>query len=99
MDAHTERECQMQRHVAGLWRYPVKTLTGELADQFLQCVANRDADDAGALLAEHVDWYVGGNPALAWTGRRTRRREVAEYLRTMWPRNVPPNARTDVRSR
>ncbi|QJR34063.1 nuclear transport factor 2 family protein [Gemmatimonas groenlandica] len=58
---------------------------GALAEQFLQCVGNRDAEGAGALFADRVDWYVGGNPALAWTGRRSRGSDVTAFLNTMWP--------------
>lgn len=57
----------------------------ELADQFLQHVGSRDADGAGALFAERIDWYVGGNPALPWTGSRSNGSDVAVFLRTMWP--------------
>nr|WP_241483073.1 nuclear transport factor 2 family protein [Nocardiopsis halophila] len=32
-----------------------------------------------------MDWHVPGSDALPWTGRRTRRQEVAPYFTTMWP--------------
>jgi ketosteroid isomerase-like protein len=37
------------------------------------------------LFADEIDWYVGGNSALPWTGSRSRRSDVAAYFRTMWP--------------
>jgi ketosteroid isomerase-like protein len=36
-----------------------------------------------------MDWYVPGSEALPWTGSRSRREQVADYFRTMWPAFVP----------
>lgn len=36
------------------------------------------------LFAEDIDSHVAGNPALPWTGHRSRRSEVADFFRTMW---------------
>ncbi len=59
-------------------------MTLPVATQLLQRLADGNADAIAELFAEQIDWYVPGNPALPWVGRRTSRSEVAEYFRTMW---------------
>lgn len=68
--------------------------TAELVSTFLQRTTEGDADAIAALFADDVDWYVGGDPRLPWTGRRRRRQEVADYFRTMWPHFAPGQSRT-----
>ncbi|GAB3274056.1 nuclear transport factor 2 family protein [Kineosporia babensis] len=60
-----------------------------VAETFLAHLAKQDADGIQELFAESIDWLVSGTDALSWTGRRTRREEVAPYFTTMWPHFVP----------
>lgn len=59
-----------------------------VADKFVERLGRQDPDGIQELFAEEIDWYVPGSDALAWTGRRTRREEVAPYFTTMWPHFV-----------
>jgi uncharacterized protein len=63
--------------------------TEELIGSFLDRVGRQDAEGIGELFADEIDWYVPGSKALPWTGSRSRREQVAEYFRTMWPAFVP----------
>jgi ketosteroid isomerase-like protein len=56
---------------------------------FVGRLGERDAEGIGTLFADEIDWYVPGSEALPWTGSRSRREQVAEYFRTMWPAYVP----------
>ncbi|MET8604165.1 nuclear transport factor 2 family protein [Streptomyces rubiginosohelvolus] len=56
-----------------------------VAEKFLERLGRQDPDGIQELFSEEVDWYVPGSDALPWTGRRTRREEVAPYFTTMWP--------------
>jgi hypothetical protein len=56
---------------------------------FMDRLGERDAEGIGELFADEIDWYVPGSEALPWTGSRSRREQVAEYFRTMWPAYVP----------
>ncbi|MFJ3441625.1 nuclear transport factor 2 family protein [Streptomyces sp. NPDC086081] len=56
-----------------------------VAENFLQRLGEQDPDGIQELFAEEIDWYVPGSDTLPWTGRRTRREEVAPYFTTMWP--------------
>ena len=60
-----------------------------VAEQFLECLGRQDQDGIQELFAADIDWHVPGNDELPWTGRRTRREEVAPYFTTMWPHFVP----------
>jgi ketosteroid isomerase-like protein len=63
--------------------------TEELVAGFVGRLGERDAEGIGKLFADEIDWYVPGSEALPWTGSRSRREQVAEYFRTMWPAYVP----------
>ena len=56
-----------------------------VAKKFVERLAKHDPDGIQELFAEEIDWHVPGSDALPWTGRRTRREEVAPYFTTMWP--------------
>ena len=56
-----------------------------VVNTFLERLNAHDADGIAALFADQIDWYVPGNTALPWVGPRSRRAEVANYFRTMWP--------------
>lgn len=60
-----------------------------VAEKFVERLGRQDPEGIQELFAEEIDWYVPGNDALPWTGRRTRREEVAPYFTTMWPHFVP----------
>ncbi|MFC7342037.1 nuclear transport factor 2 family protein [Saccharopolyspora griseoalba] len=59
-----------------------------VAEEFVERLGRQDADGIQELFAEEIDWHVPGSDALPWTGRRTRREEVAPYFTTMWPHFV-----------
>ena len=59
--------------------------TEELIATFLGRLGEQDAEGIQELFADEIDWYVPGSKALPWTGSRSRREQVAEYFRTMWP--------------
>jgi ketosteroid isomerase-like protein len=60
-----------------------------VAETFVERLGGQDADGIQELFAEEIDWHVPGDAALPWTGRRTRREEVAPYFTTMWPHFAP----------
>ena len=55
------------------------------SDLFLGRLAAQDADGIQSLFAERIDWFVPGDGRLPWTGVRSRRTQVGEYFRTLWP--------------
>ncbi|MFJ4481517.1 nuclear transport factor 2 family protein [Streptomyces longwoodensis] len=55
-----------------------------VAEKFLERLGRQDPDGIQELFSEEIDWYVPGSDALPWTGRRTRREEVAPYFSTLW---------------
>ncbi len=59
--------------------------TQEIVTGFFDRLAARDTDGMAGHFAEEIDWYVPGDTALPWIGHRSRRTEVADYFRTMWP--------------
>jgi ketosteroid isomerase-like protein len=56
-----------------------------VAESFLQRLGAQDPEGVQALFAPEIDWNVPGSDELPWTGRRTRREEVASYFVAMWP--------------
>ncbi|MEV0097330.1 nuclear transport factor 2 family protein [Streptomyces sp. NPDC050738] len=56
-----------------------------VAEQFVERLGRQDQDGVQELFAPDIDWHVPGNEQLPWTGRRTRREDVAPYFTTMWP--------------
>lgn len=60
-----------------------------VAEKFVERLAKHDPDGIQELFAEEIDWHVPGSDALPWTGRRTRREEVAPYFTTMWSHFAP----------
>ncbi|MFJ9719254.1 nuclear transport factor 2 family protein [Streptomyces sp. NPDC101213] len=56
-----------------------------VAEKFLERLGRQDPNGIQELFSEEIDWHVPGSDALPWTGRRTRREEVALYFTTMWP--------------
>jgi ketosteroid isomerase-like protein len=63
--------------------------TEEIVTGFFERLAAGDPEGMAEHFAEAIDWYVPGDTALPWVGRRSRRTDVASYFRTMWPHFVP----------
>ncbi len=63
--------------------------TQTVVANFLERLAVRDADGVAAFFAEEIDWFVPGDEALPWTGHRSRRSDVADFINTMYPHFVP----------
>lgn len=59
-----------------------------VAELFLEGLGRQDQEALQELFAAEIDWYVPGSRSLPWTGRRTRRDEVAPFFSTMWPHYV-----------
>ncbi|MBD0842104.1 nuclear transport factor 2 family protein [Streptomyces sp. TRM68416] len=55
-----------------------------VAEKFVERLGRQDRDGIQELFSEEIDWYVPDSTALPWTGRRTRREQVAPYFTTMW---------------
>ena len=58
--------------------------TENLIMSFLDRLGAQDAEGIQSLFAGDIDWFVPGNSDLSWTGKRTKRSDVAEYFRTLW---------------
>ncbi|MFI6495287.1 nuclear transport factor 2 family protein [Streptomyces sp. NPDC050564] len=63
--------------------------TRDVVEQFLGLLAAGDPDRVAEIFADDIDWYVPGSAALPWTGQRSKRSEVADYLRTLGSNIVP----------
>src|SRR5687768_12406292 len=79
------------RHLKQTKRQRTRTMATDtqtsrtVAEKFVERLGRQDPDGIQELFAEEIDWHVPGSDALPWTGRRTRREEVAPYFTTMWP--------------
>ncbi|WP_212992943.1 nuclear transport factor 2 family protein [Actinoplanes auranticolor] len=66
-----------------------------MVEQFLGMLdSGADPDDIAKVFADDIDWDVPGSASLPWTGRRFKRAEVAEYLRTL-AMNIVPEENVD----
>jgi uncharacterized protein len=63
----------------------IESVTKNITTEFLERLANGDADGLSDLFAEQVDWFVPGSIDLPWTGRRSKGGDVSVYFRSMWP--------------
>ncbi|GIF13485.1 nuclear transport factor 2 family protein [Actinoplanes teichomyceticus] len=72
-------------------------ITRNVAEEFVQRLGKQDPDGIQELFAQKIDWYVPGSDTVSWTGRRTRREEVAPYFTTMWPHFVPGRSVVDLK--
>ncbi|MCO6009708.1 nuclear transport factor 2 family protein [Actinoallomurus purpureus] len=57
--------------------------TRDIAEKFFGLLAGGDPDKVAEVFADEIDWYVPGSASLPWTGRRSKRGEVSDYLRTL----------------
>jgi len=55
-----------------------------VAETFLERLGAQDQDGIQELFATVIDWHVPGTETLPWTGRRSRREEVAPYFTLLW---------------
>lgn len=55
-----------------------------VAEKLLERLGAQDQDGIQELFAPDIDWHVPGAASLPWTGRRSRREDVAPYFTTMW---------------
>ncbi|MFF1465745.1 nuclear transport factor 2 family protein [Streptomyces sp. NPDC058330] len=69
-----------------------------VAEEFVRRLGKQDPDGIQELFSQEIDWYVPGSDRLSWTGRRTRREEVAPYFTTMWPHFVPGRSTVELKS-
>ncbi|MEU5253797.1 nuclear transport factor 2 family protein [Streptomyces longwoodensis] len=60
-----------------------------VVEKFLERLGRQDPDGIQELFSQDIDWHVPGSGALPWTGRRTRREEIAPYFSTMWQYFAP----------
>lgn len=58
--------------------------TSEVINEFFELLGAKDAAGVAELFAENIDWYVPGSDKLPWTGQRSKKHDVPEYLHTMW---------------
>ncbi|WP_406164884.1 nuclear transport factor 2 family protein [Streptomyces sp. NBC_00996] len=69
----------------------------ETVGQFFRLFGEGDADGVADVFAEEIDWFVPGDEkVLPWAGRRTRREQVPEYFRTLWPAFVAAQSETSI---
>lgn len=59
-----------------------------VVEKFVERLGRQDPEGIQELFADQIDWYVPGSDTLPWTGRRTRRDDVASFFTTMWPHYV-----------
>lgn len=65
------------------------SITRSTVESFLQRLGEGDPDRVAELFAASIDWFVPDSTRLPWTGVRTRRDDVAPYLRSMWSHFKP----------
>jgi ketosteroid isomerase-like protein len=75
---------------------PNPTSAADVVERFLAALGKGDAAAIAALFADTIDWRVGGNIALPWTGTRGRRSDVPAYFASMWPHFVPGKSSSTV---
>jgi len=72
------------------------TTTRRLVETFFRRLSERDPDAVAELFSDDVDWYIPGNQELAsWLGRRSSRKDVAEFFRLLWENAEPITAHLD----
>jgi ketosteroid isomerase-like protein len=70
--------------------------TEEIVGSFLERLGAQDADGVADLFGEEIDWYVPGHDDIPWSGARSRREHVPEYLHTMWPAFAPGESTAEI---
>ncbi|MGW3284268.1 nuclear transport factor 2 family protein [Streptomyces sp. NPDC001002] len=68
-------------------------LSRTVVEKFLERLGRQDPGGIQEVFSEEIDWHVPGSDALPWTGRRTRREDVAPYFTTMWPHFAPDRSK------
>ncbi|MFH9969225.1 nuclear transport factor 2 family protein [Streptomyces mirabilis] len=69
----------------------------ETRGRFFRLLGKGDAGRVANVFAEEIDWFVPGDQSmLPWAGRRTRREQVPDYFKTLWPVFVPEKSETSI---
>lgn len=58
--------------------------TKKSVEAFLQKLGGKDPELIASCFAEDIDWYIFESPRFPWTGRRTRRSEIAPVFKTLF---------------
>lgn len=67
--------------------------TGDVVNNFMQMLANRDLEGIVSLFANKVDWYIPGEQRIApWVGKRSTREEIREFYKLLWESTKPLGA-------
>lgn len=70
--------------------------TLEVVQDYLQKLGEQDVEGIVANFADEIDWFVPGDQALPWVGRRTQRKEIKEYFPTLWSHLEPGESRVEL---
>jgi uncharacterized protein len=60
------------------------TQTRAVVQAFLNELGNKNPEKIAACFAEDIDWYIFESEKFPWTGRRTKRAEVAVVFQTLF---------------
>ena len=58
--------------------------TQQVLDGYFRNVNEKDAEGVASYFAEEIDWYIFESQLMPWTGRRTKKTEVAPLLRQLF---------------
>jgi ketosteroid isomerase-like protein len=58
--------------------------TKKSVENFLSMLAGKNPEAIASCFAEDIDWYIFESPKFPWTGRRTKRSEVAAVFKTLF---------------
>ncbi|KGD69582.1 hypothetical protein B0A61_08745 [Flavobacterium aquatile LMG 4008 = ATCC 11947] len=58
--------------------------TKRVVETFLEQLGNKDPEKIASCFAENIDWYIFESPKFPWTGRRTKRSDVAVVFKTLF---------------
>lgn len=58
--------------------------TRKVVETFLNELGKKDADKLASCFAENIDWYIFESAKFPWTGRRSKRSEVAVLFKTLF---------------
>jgi ketosteroid isomerase-like protein len=58
--------------------------TKRVVEAFLEQLGKKDPEKIADNFAETIDWYIFESPKFPWTGRRTKREEVAVVFKTLF---------------
>ena len=70
--------------------------TLEVVQDYLQKLGEQDVEGIAANFADEIDWFVPGDQALPWVGRRRQREEIKDYFTTLWSHLEPGESRVEL---